>query len=115
VACVASCSATSRQGDPDATDGQQIAPLFEQASNGTSYRIRLGRPDADALTSRHGHGGEIGGQRIGQHEQLWPIRSGGGTERGTVADSEGIGLVLGVPAHQRLDRVATPEAFGSYF
>ncbi len=59
------------------SDGQQIAPLFEQASSATTLSIRLGSQTPTRWPARTLVAGEIGGERIGRGQQLRD-RSGGG-------------------------------------
>ena len=68
------------------------------------------QPDADPLARPHAMRGEIGRERVGGFQQL-PI----GEAAEPVAHRKRIRLVAGVPAHQRIDRVAAPEALGFVF
>ena len=65
------------------------------------------QPDTDALAGAYTVAGEVGGKRIGRGQQLLI-----GQAAIAIAHGECLRRMLGMPAHQPIDGVALPEAFG---
>ena len=89
------------------SDGQQIAPLLEQASSATTLSIRLGSQTPTRWPGAHAAAGEIGGERIGGRQQL-PI----GQAAEPVADREGVRRALRrgrAPANRSCRRARSPR------